>query len=128
MSKRDNSYLVLVVDDSECHRELLSVFLGALGYNVLEAADGLQAVKIATSTSPDLIIMDLSMPVLDGYGAVQILRKVPETSAVPIVACTAHDIFTHRAQAMSVGFNDILTKPIDFTKLDVVIDRFLKAA
>jgi CheY-like chemotaxis protein len=128
MSERDNSYLVLVVDDSDCHRELLSVFLGVLGYNVIEAADGLEAVKIATSSSPDLIIMDLSMPVMDGYGAVQILRQVPETAAVPIVACTAHDISTHRAQALSVGFNDILTKPIDFTKLNFVIGRFLKAA
>jgi len=128
MSERDNSYLVLVVDDSECHREILSVFLGVLGYKVVEAADGLEAVKIARSTCPDLIIMDLSMPVMDGYGAVQILRKVPETAAVPILACTAHDISTHKAQAMSAGFNDVLTKPIDFTNLNVVIDRFLKAA
>lgn len=128
MTERDNSYLVLVVDDSECHREILSVFLGVLGYKVVEAADGLEAVKIARSLSPDLIIMDLSMPVMDGYGAVQILRKVPETSAVPILACTAHDISTQKAQAMSAGFNDVLTKPIDFTRLNVVIDRFLKAA
>lgn len=128
MSERDKSYLVLVVDDSECHRELLSVFLGVLGYKVAEASDGLEAVKIARSVCPDLIIMDLSMPVMDGYGAVRILREVPETSAVPIVACTAHDVLTHRDQAMSLGFNEILTKPIDFTNLNVVIDRYLKAA
>lgn len=128
MSGMENHHLILVVDDYECNRELLRMFLSTSGYIVIEAANGLEAVKIATRISPDLIIMDLAMPVLDGYGAVRLLREVPKLCEVPIVACTAYDTSTHRAHAMSLGFNEFLTKPIDFMQLDVVIDRFLKAA
>jgi CheY-like chemotaxis protein len=85
-------------------------------------------VKVATSEFPDLIIMDLSMPVLDGFGAARLMREVPEICDVPIVACTAYDTSTHRDQAIRVGFNEFLTKPIDFNQLSSVIDRFLKAA
>jgi CheY-like chemotaxis protein len=70
----------------------------------------------------------LAMPVMDGYGAVRILREVPEVCEVPIIACTAYDTSAHRDKAKRVGFNDFLTKPIDFSRLDVVINRFLKAA
>jgi len=82
---------------------------------------------MAASACPDLIIMDLTIPVLDGYGAVRILREVPKLSEVPIVACTG-DVPAHRAQAMRVGFSEFLAKPIDFDELNFVIDRFLKAA
>jgi CheY-like chemotaxis protein len=118
----------MVVDDYDLNRELLSVFLSARGYNVIEACNGLEAVKIATSVFPDLIIMDLSMPVMDGFGAVRILRELPEIREVPIVACTAHDTSTHRDLAIREGFNEFLTKPIDFNQLNNVVDRFLKAA
>ncbi|SRR6266542_1818240 len=129
MSERDNSRrVIMVVDDYDSIRELLSLFLTVSGYDVIEACNGFEAVRIAVSECPDLIIMDLSMPVLDGYGAVRLLREVPEICEVPIVACTAHDSSTHRTQAMRVGFNEVLTKPIDFTQLNLVIDRFLKAA
>jgi len=128
MSERDNQGVILVVDDYQCNRELLSVFLSTIGYNVIEATNGLEAVRIATTTPPDLIIMDLAMPVLDGYGAVRLLREVPTTSEVPIIACTACDTSTHRAEAMTVGFNEFLTKPIDFNELSFVLERFLKAA
>jgi CheY-like chemotaxis protein len=120
--------VIMVVDDNETNRELLNIILTASGYTVIEASNGIEAVKLATKSCPDLIIMDLAMPVLDGYGAVRLLRTVPEVCQVPIVACTAHDTSTHRDQAMSQGFNDFLTKPIDFEQLDSVIDRFLKAA
>jgi CheY-like chemotaxis protein len=129
MSERDNSCpVILVVDDHEGNREFLNAFLSGCGYNVIEAGDGLEAVKLATNANPDLIIMDLAMPVMDGFGAVQLLRKVPEICEVPIVACTAYDTSTHRTQAMSVGFDEFLTKPIDFQELNLVLDRFLKAA
>jgi len=120
--------VILIVDDNEGIRELLNLFLSSSGYNVIEASNGLEAVKIATGECPDLIIMDLAMPVMDGYGAVRLLREVPEIRHVPIVACTAYDTATHRIQAMRVGFNEFLTKPIDFTRLNFLIDRFLKAA
>jgi two-component system response regulator len=120
--------VILVVDDHEVNRELLSIYLGSCGYKVIEASNGLEAVRIATRELPHLIIMDLSMPVLDGFGAAKLIREVPAIAAVPIVACTAHDSRTHREQAMSVGFDEFLTKPIDFTALESVVDRFLKAA
>ena len=129
MIDRDNSgHVILVVDDHEINREVLSVYLGYGGYTVIEAADGLEAVRIATSELPHLILMDLSMPVLDGYGAVRLMREVPAIAKVPIVACTAHDSTTHRDQAMRQGFDEFLSKPLDFTALDSVIERFLKAA
>jgi two-component system cell cycle response regulator DivK len=124
--KKQSSAVILVVDDCETNREILSLFLTASGYIVIEACNGVEAVRLATSECPDLIIMDLSMPVMDGFGAVRLLRKVPEVCEVPVVACTAHDTSTHRAQAMRVGFDEFLTKPIDFAKLDCVIDRFIK--
>ena len=88
----------------------------------------MEAIKVATRECPDLIIMDLSMPVLDGFAAVRLLREVPHVQNVPVVACTAHDTATHKVQALSVGFNEFLTKPIDFRKLDNVLNQFLKAA
>lgn len=72
--------------------------------------------------------MDLSMPVLDGFNAIRILRELPETATVPVVACTAHDTSTHKVQALSLGFDEFLTKPIDFTQLNFVLDRFLNEA
>jgi CheY-like chemotaxis protein len=120
--------MILVVDDNESTREILNLFLSRGGYNVIEACDGLEAVKVATRECPDLIIMDLSMPVMDGFGAVRLLREVPEVREVPVIACTAHDTSIHRLQAMAVGFNEFLPKPIDFTKLDFLLDQFFKAA
>ncbi|HEV7398346.1 MAG TPA: response regulator [Pyrinomonadaceae bacterium] len=129
MGQKDKScHVILVVDDNENNRELLSVFLSGSGYNVIEARDGLEAVKVASSQYPDLIIMDLSMPLLDGFGAVRLLREVPKVCEVPVIACTAHDTSTYRLQASAVGFNGFLGKPIDFSQLDFLLDRFLKTA
>lgn len=122
------SPVILVVDDYDDSRRLVCVWLGLMGYKVIEACNGLEAVKIALRACPDLIIMDLSMPVLDGFGAVRLLREVLNNDAVPIVACTAHDTSTHRELALSTGFNEYITKPIDLTHLSIVVDRFLKAA
>ena len=127
MGDKQISYrVILVVDDQEDNRELLNTFLSCLGYGVVVACNGLEAVKVATLDCPDLIIMDLCMPVMDGFSAVRILRELPATSAVPVVACTAHD--THKLHALSVGFNEVLTKPIDFTRLNCMLEQFLKAA
>jgi CheY-like chemotaxis protein len=74
----------------------------------------------------DLVIMDLSTPVIDGFGALRLLREVPHIRDVPVVACTAHDTSTHKHQALSIRFNDFLSKPIDFRQLDGVLNQFLK--
>jgi CheY-like chemotaxis protein len=127
VAQKDKSCrLILVVDDNDCNREILNVILSSSGYAVIEARDGLEAVKVAASECPDLIIMDLSMPVLDGFGAVRLLREMPEVREVPVIACTAHDTSTHRLQALAVGFNEFLLKPIDFNQLDFMLERFLK--
>jgi CheY-like chemotaxis protein len=129
MGQKDSScHVILVVDDQEDNREILNTVLRNLGYRVIEACNGLEAVKVATRECPDLIIMDLSMPVLDGFGAVRLLREVPQVQHVPVVACTAHDTTSHKLQAIDAGFNEFLTKPIDFSKLSEVLDQLLKAA
>jgi two-component system, cell cycle response regulator DivK len=129
MARTDNaSPVIMVVDDSADNREVLRVIFERGGYKVVEAANGQKAVEIAERECPDLIFMDLSMPTLDGYGAVPLIREVKEMRSVPIIACTAHDTSDHRARAFAVGFNEYLTKPVDFIQLASLVDRFLMAA
>jgi len=119
---------ILVVEDSEDNREILRYILRASGYGVLEAMNGEQAVEICRSKHPDLILMDLSMPVLDGYGAVEQIRQLHELDEVPIIAISAHATIDYRSKALSNGFNDYLTKPIDFAQLETLLHRYLKGA
>jgi two-component system cell cycle response regulator DivK len=118
---------ILIVEDSEDNREILRYILRSIGYGVLEAANGAQAVEIYRTRRPDLVLMDLSMPVLDGYGATQLIREI-DGDAVPIIALSAHATRDHRKRAAAVGFNDYLTKPIDFAQLETVLHRYLSAA
>jgi CheY-like chemotaxis protein len=120
--------LVMIVDDSDDVREMLRFVLDTRGYRVLEAANGQEALKIAQRGCPDLILMDLSMPVLDGFGAARGIREIAEMCDVPIVAISAHNTIDHRAKAFAVGFTDYLTKPIDFVHLVDLIQRLLQAA
>lgn len=116
----------MVVDDDEDIRQMMRVLLEEDGYGVLEAENGQQAVDIAQSVSPNLILMDLSMPVLDGFAATRRLRELAHVSDVPIIAITAFDTPEHRHDASAAGVNEYLTKPIDFVRLDKLLDRFLK--
>lgn len=126
MNKRDNSTVVImVVDDNEDNLEILKTFLASSGFKVVEARNGLEAVMAATREDPDLIIMDLAMPVMDGYAAIRLMRKLPKSFAIPVVACTGHGP-AHEAKAMQDGFNGFLTKPIDFAILEEIIGRLLK--
>jgi len=118
---------VLVVEDSDDNREILRHVLRSSGYGVLEAVNGVQAVEICKHQHPDLILMDLSMPVLDGYGAVREIRALDGTGAVPIIAVSAHASVDNRAKAFAVGFDDYLTKPIDFAQLERLLHRYLHA-
>jgi len=129
VAKSDHaSPVIMVVDDSADNREVLKVIFERGGYKVVEAADGRKAVELAERECPDLIFMDLSMPILDGYGAVPLIREVREMRSVPIIACTAHDTSDHRTRAFAVGFNEYLTKPVDFILLASLVNRFLIAA
>src|ERR1041384_7933643 len=109
-SNDDCSHTIMVVDDSNDVREVLKATLNMYGYKVVEAENGQEAVEIAKRACPDLILMDLSMPVLDGYAATRLIREAVEMSEVPIVACSAHNTVDHRKKAFAVGCNEYLTK------------------
>jgi two-component system cell cycle response regulator DivK len=119
---------VLIVEDSEDNREVLRHIIHYIGYEVLEAVNGQQAVEITKEKHPDLILMDLSMPVLDGYGAARQIRELHPSTKVPIIAVSAHETSDNRAKALAIGFDEYLTKPIDFTQLKNVIFQFLTPA
>ena len=104
---------MLLVEDNEDNRIIYSTVLRHLGYRVVEAQDGVEAVELARSTQPDLILMDISIPRMDGWEATRILRGDPRTSAIPIVALTAHALSDDRERAAEVGFSSYLAKPIE---------------
>ncbi|HYY58975.1 MAG TPA: response regulator [Pyrinomonadaceae bacterium] len=120
--------LVMIVDDSDDIREMIKFVLDGRGYRVVEAGNGQEALKLARVVCPALILMDLSMPVLDGFGAARGIREITEMCKVPIVAISAHNTIDHRAKALAVGFDDYLTKPLNFAQMLNLIQRFLQPA
>ena len=115
----------LVVEDFEDSRFMMRRLLEMAGYNVLEASDGEQAVKIAVEARPVLILMDLSLPKLDGLSATRQIRQKRGLKAVPIVAVSAHDSPQSRTEALEAGCDEYVTKPIDFDHLTKLLQRFL---
>ena len=115
---------ILVAEDTEDSRQILKFLLEMDGYAVLEAVDGSEAVKTAAELHPDLILMDISMPVMDGLTATKAIRKFNATSKVPIIAVTAHgkEFFT---RAIEAGCNTLISKPVDFDTLQPVIRQYL---
>ncbi len=122
--KRDKKFF-LVVEDFEDSRFMMRRLLEMAGYNVLEASDGEQAVKIAVEARPALILMDLSLPKLDGLAATRQIRQKKGLKAVPIVAVSAHDSPQSRTEALEAGCDEYVTKPIDFDHLTKLLQRFL---
>jgi len=122
--KRANK-LFLVVEDFEDSRFMMRRLLEMAGYSVLEASDGEQAVKIAVEARPVLILMDLSLPKLDGLAATRQIRQKRGLKSVPIVAVSAHDSPQSRTEALAAGCNEYVTKPIDFDHLNALLKRFL---
>jgi two-component system cell cycle response regulator DivK len=120
--------LVLIVDDSDDIREMLRFVLLSSGYRVIEARNGREAVTLAIALRPDLILMDLSMPVLDGFAAARYLRSSEGLRSIPIVAVSAHSTHSDREEAFAIGFNDYLTKPIDFASLIGVVQSLIQAS
>ena len=108
---------ILLVEDDEMNRDMLSRRLAKRGYDVAIAVDGKEAVSLAGSVSPDLILMDLSLPELDGWDAARLLKASPGTRHVPIIALTAHAIADDRQKAIDAGCDDYDTKPIQLTRL-----------
>jgi two-component system, cell cycle response regulator DivK len=118
---------VLVVDDFEDSRFSLSRLLEIEGYEVIEATDGAQAIEMAIKDRPDLILMDLSLPVVDGLSATRQIRQNDAMRRVPIIALTAHDLTDVQKVAEEAGCTDYAPKPIDFTQLISMMEKYLAA-
>ena len=119
---------ILVVEDNEDTREILLYRLKSMGnYEVLLASNGKEALQIATQTKPDLIIMDLKMPVMDGWEATKALRKTDWGKDLPVIALTAQAMERDEEKALSVGCNDYIAKPImDYAILRKKVEKLLK--
>ena len=108
---------ILLIEDNEMNRDMLSRRLQRKGYQMVVAADGQQGVMLAHREKPDLILMDLSLPVLDGWEATQLIKSDPETKAIPVIALTAHAMMGDREKAFAVGCDDYDIKPVDLPRL-----------
>ena len=116
---------ILLVEDNEMNRDMLSRRLMRKGFEVEMAVDGQEGVDMAKSISPDLILMDLSLPVLDGWSATKVIKKDPETDKIPVIALTAHAMAGDREKAMEAGADEYDTKPVDFKRLLGKINQFI---
>jgi CheY-like chemotaxis protein len=119
---------ILLVEDNEMNRDMLSRRLIRRGYEVVIAVDGQQGVDLAGSISPDLILMDMSLPVIDGWEATRRVKANEATKKIPVIALTAHAMAGDRDQAMAAGCDDYDTKPIDLERLLPKIQRFIPPA
>ena len=117
---------ILLVEDNEMNRDMLSRRLQRIGYEVLIAVDGDAGVKMAASERPDLILMDMSLPTVDGWEATRRIKEQPETASIPVIALTAHAMAGDREKAIEAGCNDYDSKPIDFERLQGKIQALLK--
>ncbi len=116
---------ILLVEDNEMNRDMLSRRLERRGYQILIAINGEQGVSVACAEVPDLILMDMSLPVLDGWEATRKLKSMPKTQAIPIIALTAHAMAGDREKCMEAGCDDYDTKPVEFPRLMSKIQTFL---
>ena len=114
---------ILVVEDNEMNRDMLCRRLTRNGFAVLTAADGAQGLSIAKADTPDVIIMDLSLPQIDGWEACRRLKADPSTRTIPVIALTAHAMSTDMEKALAAGCDDFDTKPVDFVRLLDKIER-----
>ncbi len=116
---------ILVVEDFEDNRFMMRRLLEMSGYRVVEAVNGEQAVESAEREQPDLILMDLSLPKLDGLAATRRIRTQGAAKRIPIVAVSAHDTTDFHADALAAGCDEYVTKPIDFYQLEEILKRLL---
>ncbi len=116
---------ILLVEDNEMNRDMLSRRLVRRGYEVLLATDGAQGAADAERFIPDLIIMDMSLPVLDGWQSTRRIRQQQSTASIPVLALTAHAMAGERERALEAGCDDYDTKPVDFTRLIGKIETLL---
>jgi CheY-like chemotaxis protein len=117
---------ILLVEDNEMNRDMLSRRLEKRGYTVVIAVDGAAGVAQAKAERPDLVLMDMSLPVIDGWEATRMIRADPEIAATPIIALTAHAMSSDREKCLAAGCNDFDTKPVELPRLLGKIDELLK--
>jgi CheY-like chemotaxis protein len=119
---------VLVVEDNVDNFELVRYLLDRAGYDVVPAANGREGVEMARKDAPDLILMDLSLPELDGWDATRILKSDPSTQRIPIVALTAHTLPSERKRAVDAGIDGYISKPINVASFDKLVLALLRQA
>jgi two-component system cell cycle response regulator DivK len=115
---------ILIAEDSDDSRDMMTTLLGLKGYKVIGAQDGIEAIDVALKTLPDLILLDLELPHLDGLAVTKNLRRHPRLRNVPIVIVSGHDPATFRPLALEAGCTEYLLKPLDFAHLDKVLSDF----
>jgi two-component system cell cycle response regulator DivK len=125
MEKPKTSQTIMVVEDYDDTRVLLRQMLESKGYRVVEAINGQEAVDLTQREHPDLILMDLDLPILDGIAATQHIRRQSEMKQVPIVAITAYPMSYTHVKAFAKGCNEYLAKPIDFAELEELLNRYV---
>jgi CheY-like chemotaxis protein len=118
---------ILLVEDNEMNRDMLSRRLIRQGYDVVMAEDGRQGVDLAGTAAPDLILMDMSLPVIDGWEATRRIKASDATRTIPVIALTAHAMVGSQEQALAAGCDDFDTKPIDLARLLGKIEALLRA-
>ena len=117
---------ILLVEDNEMNQDIMKRRLERRGYEVVVAVDGMQGIALARTEAPDLILMDMSLPVLDGWDATRRIRTEPETASIPIIALTAHAMEGDRDKALAAGCDDYDTKPIELSRLLGKIEALLQ--
>ncbi len=116
---------ILIAEDNAVNRELLRELLEPCGYSVVEACNGKEALAMIERSQPDLLLLDISMPVLDGFDAVRKIRENPRLSALPVIAITAYAMQGDREKILSSGFNGYLSKPVNSRSLAQELERHL---
>jgi two-component system cell cycle response regulator DivK len=116
---------ILLVEDDEMSRDMLSRRLQRKGFNVVLGVDGEQGVTLAQSELPDIILMDMSLPLLDGWEATRRIKAKEESKSIPVIALTSHAMGGDRKRALAAGCDEYSTKPVDFQKLLGIIEQFI---
>jgi CheY-like chemotaxis protein len=116
---------ILLVEDNETNRDMLSRRLERRGYEVMLALDGQDALQRAASSTPDLVLMDMDLPVLSGWEATRLLKKKAETATIPVIALTAHALTEDRDRALEAGCDAYQSKPVDFSELLTKMEELL---
>jgi CheY-like chemotaxis protein len=119
---------VLLVEDNEMNRDMLSRRLTRKGYSVAIATDGARGIAMAVQNLPDLILMDMSLPVIDGWDAVRHLKSLDRTRKIPVIALTAHAMSDDRSKALEAGCDEYDTKPVEFTRLLLKMEAALRVS